>query len=207
MTKTYALKNQITNFRQKEVEQFDEVWEIFKDLLLACPHHGYDLRGKLGYFYDGLMPKTKRYLEIMCNSTFFKKTPKDAWAYLEENAEYAKMWVDTNEHDRNESTPAKGGMLHLKPEEDMQARVTSEVARQMKSLQLGKNNEAKVFCVLCENEEHDTSHCPEVPVVKDMIKEHNMAMVNWVSNQGKGMNFNNLNPSWKTNENTRWGVP
>ena len=45
LTKTYALKNQITNFRQKENEQFDEVWERFKDLLLACPHHGYDLRG------------------------------------------------------------------------------------------------------------------------------------------------------------------
>ena len=137
----------------------------------------------------------------------FQKTPKDAWAYLEENVEYAKMWVDTNEHDRNESTPTKGEMIHLKPEEDMQARVTTEVARQMKSLQLGKNNEANVFCVLAENEEHDTSHCPEVPVVKDMIKEHNMAMVNWVSNQGKCMNFNNLNPSWKTNENTRWGAP
>ena len=76
------------------------MWERFKDLLLACPHHGYDLRGQLGYFYDGLMPKTKRYLEMMCNGTFFKKTPKDAWAYLEENAEYAKMWVDTNEHDQ-----------------------------------------------------------------------------------------------------------
>ena len=39
---------------------------------------------------------------------------------------------------RNETTTSKGGMIHLKPEEDMQARVTTEVARQMKSLQSGK---------------------------------------------------------------------
>ena len=76
----------------------------------------------------------------------------------------------------------------------------------MKSLNLGKNNEAKVFCILCENEEHDTNHCPEVLVLKDMIKENNTPMVNWVSNQGKCTHFNNLNSSWNNNENTRWGV-
>ena len=62
-------------------------------------------------------------------------------------------------------------LLHLKAEEDIQARVTAEVARKMKGLNLGKSNEAKVFCILCENEEHETNHCPEVTAVKEMIKE------------------------------------
>ena len=55
--------------------------------------------------------------------TFFKKFSEDAWAYLEENAEYAKRWVDTNDYSRTE---ARGGMHTLKAEDDLQARVTAD---------------------------------------------------------------------------------
>nr|GEV79607.1 reverse transcriptase domain-containing protein [Tanacetum cinerariifolium] len=40
-SKTTNLRNEITNFQQRFDEYFSEAWDIFKDLLRACPHHGF----------------------------------------------------------------------------------------------------------------------------------------------------------------------
>ena len=36
---TQALKRQISTFSQRSSETFYEVWERYKEFLLACPHH------------------------------------------------------------------------------------------------------------------------------------------------------------------------
>ncbi|GKB72090.1 hypothetical protein Tco_0933502 [Tanacetum coccineum] len=38
---TTNLRNEITNFKQRFDESFSEAWDRFKDLLRACPHHGF----------------------------------------------------------------------------------------------------------------------------------------------------------------------
>ncbi|GJX65921.1 reverse transcriptase domain-containing protein [Tanacetum coccineum] len=40
-SKTTHLKNEISRFTQKIEETFSEAWEQFKELLRACPHHGF----------------------------------------------------------------------------------------------------------------------------------------------------------------------
>ncbi|GKC89133.1 reverse transcriptase domain-containing protein, partial [Tanacetum coccineum] len=40
-SKTTNLRNEITNFQQRFDESFCEEWDHFKDLLRACPHHGF----------------------------------------------------------------------------------------------------------------------------------------------------------------------
>ncbi|GJT66963.1 reverse transcriptase domain-containing protein, partial [Tanacetum coccineum] len=40
-SKTINLRNKITNFQQRFDESFCEAWDRFKDLLRACPHHGF----------------------------------------------------------------------------------------------------------------------------------------------------------------------
>ncbi|GJV46216.1 reverse transcriptase domain-containing protein [Tanacetum coccineum] len=40
-SKTTNLRNEISNFHQKFEETFSEAWDRFKDLLRACPHHGF----------------------------------------------------------------------------------------------------------------------------------------------------------------------
>ncbi|GKE73716.1 reverse transcriptase domain-containing protein [Tanacetum coccineum] len=40
-SKTTNLWNEISNFQQKFEETFSEAWDRFKDLLRACPHHGF----------------------------------------------------------------------------------------------------------------------------------------------------------------------
>nr|GFA53923.1 reverse transcriptase domain-containing protein [Tanacetum cinerariifolium]GFB06321.1 reverse transcriptase domain-containing protein [Tanacetum cinerariifolium] len=40
-SKTTHLKNEISRFTQRFEETFGEAWERFKEMLRACPHHGF----------------------------------------------------------------------------------------------------------------------------------------------------------------------
>nr|GEZ84534.1 reverse transcriptase domain-containing protein [Tanacetum cinerariifolium] len=56
-SKTTNLRNEITNFQQSFDESFSEAWDIFKDLLRACPHHGFSELHQLDTFYNALNSK------------------------------------------------------------------------------------------------------------------------------------------------------
>nr|GEZ49383.1 reverse transcriptase domain-containing protein [Tanacetum cinerariifolium] len=53
-SKTTNLRNEITNFQQRFDESFSEAWDRFKDLLRACPHHGFSELHELDIFYNAL---------------------------------------------------------------------------------------------------------------------------------------------------------
>ncbi|GJZ84797.1 reverse transcriptase domain-containing protein [Tanacetum coccineum] len=55
-SKTTNLRNEISNFHQKFEETFSEAWDRLKDLLRACPHHGFTELHQLDTFYNGLNP-------------------------------------------------------------------------------------------------------------------------------------------------------
>nr|GEV44757.1 reverse transcriptase domain-containing protein [Tanacetum cinerariifolium] len=56
-SKTTSLRNKITNFQQRFDESFSEAWDRFKDLLPACPHHGFSKLHQLDIFYNALNSK------------------------------------------------------------------------------------------------------------------------------------------------------
>nr|GFB69899.1 hypothetical protein [Tanacetum cinerariifolium] len=56
-SKTTNLRNEITNFQQRFDESFSEAWDRFKDLLRACPHHGFSELHQLDTFYNALNSK------------------------------------------------------------------------------------------------------------------------------------------------------
>nr|GEZ18371.1 reverse transcriptase domain-containing protein [Tanacetum cinerariifolium] len=55
-SRTTNLRNEISNFQQKFDESFHEAWERYKDLLRACPHHGFTEFHHLDTFYNALNP-------------------------------------------------------------------------------------------------------------------------------------------------------
>nr|GEW98358.1 reverse transcriptase domain-containing protein [Tanacetum cinerariifolium] len=55
-SRTTNLRNEILNFQQKFDESFHEDWERYKDLLHACPHHGFTELHQLDTFYNALNP-------------------------------------------------------------------------------------------------------------------------------------------------------
>nr|GEZ19057.1 reverse transcriptase domain-containing protein [Tanacetum cinerariifolium] len=48
------LRNEISNFQQRFDESFHEAWDGYKDLLRACPHHGFTELHQLDTFYNAL---------------------------------------------------------------------------------------------------------------------------------------------------------
>nr|GEV82831.1 reverse transcriptase domain-containing protein [Tanacetum cinerariifolium] len=53
---TTNLHNEISNFQQQFDESFHEAWDRYKDLLRACPHHGFTELHQLDTFYNALNP-------------------------------------------------------------------------------------------------------------------------------------------------------
>nr|GEW73130.1 reverse transcriptase domain-containing protein [Tanacetum cinerariifolium] len=53
-SKTTHLKNEISHFTQRFEETFREACERFKEMLRACPHHGFTELAQIDTFYNGL---------------------------------------------------------------------------------------------------------------------------------------------------------
>ncbi|GJX96702.1 reverse transcriptase domain-containing protein [Tanacetum coccineum] len=55
-SRTTNLRNEIFNFQQRFDVSFHEAWDRYKDLLRACPHHGFTELHQLDTFYNALNP-------------------------------------------------------------------------------------------------------------------------------------------------------
>ncbi|GKA84879.1 reverse transcriptase domain-containing protein [Tanacetum coccineum] len=82
-SKTTNLRNEITNFQQRFDESFCEAWDRFKDLLRACPHHGFTELHQLDTFYNALTPTDQDSLNAAAGGNLLTKTPRDALAIIE----------------------------------------------------------------------------------------------------------------------------
>ncbi|GKA48223.1 reverse transcriptase domain-containing protein [Tanacetum coccineum] len=82
-SKTTNLRNEITNFQQRFDESFCEAWERFKDLLRACPHHGFTELHQIDTFYNSLTSTDQDSLNAAVGGNLLTKTPKDALTLIE----------------------------------------------------------------------------------------------------------------------------
>ncbi|GJY72709.1 reverse transcriptase domain-containing protein [Tanacetum coccineum] len=82
-SKTTNLRNEITNFQQKFEETFSEAWDRFKDLLRACPHHGFTELHQLDTFYNALNSTDQDSLNAAAGGNLLTKTPRDALTIIE----------------------------------------------------------------------------------------------------------------------------
>ncbi|GJS58019.1 reverse transcriptase domain-containing protein [Tanacetum coccineum] len=82
-SKTTNLQNKITNFQQRFEDTFSDAWEGFKDLLRACPHHGFTKLHQLDTFYNALTPTDQDSLNAAAGGNLLTKTPRDALTIIE----------------------------------------------------------------------------------------------------------------------------
>nr|GEU47445.1 reverse transcriptase domain-containing protein [Tanacetum cinerariifolium] len=82
-SKTTNLLNEITNFQQRFDESFSEAWDIFKDLLRACPHHGFLELHQLDMFYNALNSKDQDSLNSTIGGNFLDKMPRECLGIIE----------------------------------------------------------------------------------------------------------------------------
>nr|GFC17456.1 reverse transcriptase domain-containing protein [Tanacetum cinerariifolium] len=82
-SKTTNLRNEIINFQQHFGESFSEAWDRFKDLLRACPHHGFSELHQLDTFYNALNSKDQDSLNSATGGNFLDKMPHECLAINE----------------------------------------------------------------------------------------------------------------------------
>nr|GEU65414.1 reverse transcriptase domain-containing protein [Tanacetum cinerariifolium] len=82
-SKTTNIHNEITNFQQHFDESFSEAWDRFKDLLRACPRHGFSELHQLDTFYNALNSKYQDSLNSVVGCNFLDKMPCECLAIIE----------------------------------------------------------------------------------------------------------------------------
>nr|GEV95982.1 reverse transcriptase domain-containing protein [Tanacetum cinerariifolium] len=78
--------NKITStlkFPNRFDESFSEAWDRFKDLLRACPHHGFSELHQLDTFYNALNTKGQDSLNFAAGGKFLDKMPRECLAIIE----------------------------------------------------------------------------------------------------------------------------
>ena len=148
--RTHGLKRQISTFSQRSNETFYQVWERFKELLLACPHHNFEKCRTIQFFYEGLTPSSRSFLQMMCNGEFYDKDPDEAFTYLEYVAESAQEWDTSSEYDRSDplpqqSQPRGGGQLNLRTEDALEAKVEALLQKKLQNLDLRSSKVVEQF--------------------------------------------------------------
>ncbi|GKA77632.1 reverse transcriptase domain-containing protein [Tanacetum coccineum] len=82
-SKTTHLKNEISRFTQKFEETFSEAWERFKEMLRACPHHGFTELTQIDTFYNGLNENDQDSLNAAAGGNLLSKTTREALNIIE----------------------------------------------------------------------------------------------------------------------------
>nr|GEW90092.1 reverse transcriptase domain-containing protein [Tanacetum cinerariifolium] len=82
-SKTTNLRNEITRFQQRFDESFYEAWDRFKDLLRACPHHGFSELHQLDTFYNALNTTDQDSLNSATGGNCLDKMPRECLKIIE----------------------------------------------------------------------------------------------------------------------------
>nr|GEX80656.1 hypothetical protein [Tanacetum cinerariifolium] len=80
---TTNLRNEISNFQQRFDESFHEAWDRYKDLLRACPHHGFTELHQLDTFYNALNPADQDSLNSATGGNLLKRRTQDVLTIIE----------------------------------------------------------------------------------------------------------------------------
>nr|GEW03107.1 reverse transcriptase domain-containing protein [Tanacetum cinerariifolium] len=82
-SRTTSLRNEISNFEQKFGESFHETWERYKDLLRACPHHGFTKLHQLNTFYNALNLTDQDSLNAAAGGNLLERSTQDVLTIIE----------------------------------------------------------------------------------------------------------------------------
>ncbi|GJZ98384.1 DNA-directed DNA polymerase [Tanacetum coccineum] len=82
-SRTTNLRNEISNFQQRFDESFHEAWDRYKDLLRACPHHGFTELHQLDTFYNALNPADQDSLNSAAGGNLLERSTQDALTIIE----------------------------------------------------------------------------------------------------------------------------
>ncbi|XXG53381.1 hypothetical protein AAC387_Pa03g1479 [Persea americana] len=135
--KTASIRQAINEFHQMEGETLYSYLKRFKDLLIQCPHHGFEKIRLVQIVYEGLDYLTKQMVESFCSGKFTQKTADEAWTFLEETAENTLQWAPIKREPITPTIIEKGGMFKVEPKIEAEAKLAT-LMRRIEALELNQ---------------------------------------------------------------------
>ncbi|GKB08498.1 reverse transcriptase domain-containing protein [Tanacetum coccineum] len=96
-SRTTNLRNEISNFQQHFDDSFHEAWDRHKDLLRACPHHGFTELHQLDTFYNALNPADQDSLNSVAGDNLLERRTQDVLTIIENKSKIAKVTHAVNQ--------------------------------------------------------------------------------------------------------------
>ena len=206
MSKTDNIRREISEFYQKDHEEFYECWERFKDLLLKCPHHGFEKWRLVKYFYDGLTPSNRQMVQSMHTGKFLHFRGDEAWESLDTLSVNSQQWNCHDPRSKTSDTPKRGGIYDVKDDVDIKTSLANLTRRvEAMSLSQSMNNpiHRNEVCSLCYSTSHNAQSCPSVPIYQEAFSEEVKAFQTY----GKSTDdpyAQSYNPNWRNHPNFSW---
>nr|GEV10636.1 hypothetical protein [Tanacetum cinerariifolium] len=104
-SKTTHLKNEISSFTQRFEETFREAWERFKEMLRACPYHGFTKLTQIDTFYNGLNENDQDSLNAAAGGNLLKATDKEQANFQGSTAHIQPLVVPIPKPDVSKTLP------------------------------------------------------------------------------------------------------
>nr|GEW10497.1 reverse transcriptase domain-containing protein [Tanacetum cinerariifolium] len=96
-SRTKNLRNEISNIQQCFDESFHEAWDRYKDLLHACPHHGFTELHQLETFYNALNPADQDSLNSVVGGNLLERHTQQVLTIIENKSKIAKLTYAVNQ--------------------------------------------------------------------------------------------------------------
>ncbi|GKB66359.1 reverse transcriptase domain-containing protein [Tanacetum coccineum] len=196
-SKTTNLRNEITNFQQRFDESFSEAWDRFKDLLRACPHHGFSELHQLDTFYNALNTNDQDSLNSAAGGNFLDKRPRDCLCIIESKSKVRQSRSKAIVSKVSTSTSASSISPDVAELKDM---VKALLLDKQKSQAPATIKAVEESCVTCGGA-HSYRNCPATDGnnYRDNIQEYTSQAVAVNYNQGNTgyrppMNANQVRP-------------
>nr|GEX74008.1 hypothetical protein [Tanacetum cinerariifolium] len=90
-SRTTNLRNEILNFQQRFDESFHEAWDRYKDILRACPHHGFTELHQLDTFYNALNPADQDSLNSAAGGNLLERRTQDVLTIIESKSKQTSV--------------------------------------------------------------------------------------------------------------------
>nr|GEW34425.1 hypothetical protein [Tanacetum cinerariifolium] len=87
-SRTTNLRNEISNFQQRFDESFHEAWDRYKDLLCACPHHGFTELHQFDTFYNALNTAYQDSLNSAAGGNLLERHTQDVLTIIENKSKF-----------------------------------------------------------------------------------------------------------------------
>ncbi|GJU84462.1 reverse transcriptase domain-containing protein [Tanacetum coccineum] len=116
-SRTTNLRNEISNFEQRFGESFHVAWDRYKDLLRACPHHGFTELHQLDTFYNALNPTDQDSLNSAAGGNLLERSTRDVLTIIENkfkvlNSQNKSIFSQVKSSDGNSSSSDIAKLTH-----------------------------------------------------------------------------------------------